>query len=100
MKRPNALKSGEIRVIKIDKAAIKEFLWESIMEHGESFFDLPAGDEESLFSMTFDDSNGTMTLVAHRLADNDKVDVNDIAQTEMCTTKSMYVETPYVVRKL
>lgn len=100
MKQAATLAPGEIRIIKISEDAIKEFLWESVMEHGAAFFDLPSDDEESLYGLKFNSTDHTLTLVAHRLTDNSRVDINSISQSSPCTTQSLFVETPYVVRKL
>lgn len=100
MKQPATLDPGEIRVIKISEDAIKEFLWESVMEHGAALFDLPSDDEESLYGLKFNSTDRTMTLIAHRLTDNDRVDIDNISQSSPCTTQSLFVETPYVVRRL
>lgn len=64
-KRSNSLPKGEIRLIKIGEAAIKELIVEYVMEKDDSLFDLSSEDEDTLYSVVFDTSERTMTLIAH-----------------------------------
>lgn len=61
---------------------------------------MPSEDEEALFEMKFNAADRTMTLAAYRLTDNDKVDIDSISQNLPCTAQSLFVEMPYVVRKI
>lgn len=64
-KRSNSLPKREIRLIKIGEAAIKELIVEYVMEKDDSLFDLSSEDEDTLYSVVFDTSERTMTLIAH-----------------------------------
>lgn len=64
-KRSNSLPKGEIRLIRIGEAAIKELIVEYVMEKDDSLFDLSSEDEDTLYSVVFDTSERTMTLIAH-----------------------------------
>lgn len=64
-KRSNSLPKGEIRLIRIGEAAIKELIVEYVMEKDDSLFDLSSEDEDTLYSVAFDTSERTMTLIAH-----------------------------------
>lgn len=105
MKKGKALKPGEIRVIKIREEAIKELIVEFVTEHGETMFDLPKEDYETIFHTCFSPSDNTITIIANRIADNSKIDSGRIIDEEKCTTDSVYRASPhdnppYVTRKL
>lgn len=105
MEKVKAIKPGEIRVIKIGEEAIKELIVEFVMEHGETMFDLPKEDEESIFGIYFSAEDQTVTMMASRIADQSRVDLEKIAGEEKHMADSVYRTSPYdnppyVTRKL
>ena len=52
-KKVNRLNRNEIRVIKISKEAIKELIWETLMEIGEEKLDIERNSDDIIFHMYF-----------------------------------------------
>lgn len=92
------LKDNEYRVIRIKEAAIREFLYETIMEKGGDFFDLLDVTKVS-FEISFDMDKKDLICVVHNRTYpmNEIMDFRPIASIVDRTTETMFAPGRYVI---
>ncbi len=64
------MEKGELRIIKINRSAIEEMLWEHIMDNGERLLDLAAEQDEITFHMSIDWEAKELFFYASHISDN------------------------------
>ena len=63
------LEKGEVRIIKINRSAIEELLWEHIMDNGERLLDLSTEQDDIIFHMSIDWKAKELFFYASHLSD-------------------------------
>ena len=72
------LKKNEIRVIKVDQSAIKELLWETLMENGNEWLDIKENSNHVVYHMFTDDSMKELVFYACNMSSRDVPNFNAI----------------------
>ena len=94
------LKENEIRVIKVNEAAVRELIYETIIENSQLYFDL-SDTEDICYEFQIDMQTGNLICIAHD-ADipREKIDVDKIDKETEITAPSFFVSDRYITRFL
>ncbi len=94
------LKENEIRVIKVNEAAVRELIFETIIENAQEYFNL-SNTEDICYTIQMDIQTGNMICIAHE-ADipEEKIDVDKIDKETEITTPSFFVSDRYISKFL
>ena len=85
------MKEKEIRVIRISKEAVKELLFESLMEKGAELFGL-SKNHDAWFGMSWDEETGDLIYTANK--EGESVDFDYILENVPITTESLFTSKP------
>lgn len=61
--KKHPIKNNELRVVKLNRDAIEQILWEALLDRGEYILDLPNSDG-IIFHMTVDETMSELTFYA------------------------------------
>lgn len=87
------LEDNEVRIIKINRDAVYEFLYETIIENSPAFFDLhDMTKAEFQFSW---DADGTLSCIAYKRKPGRRVDISAIEEATEFTTNSLFTKKRY-----
>lgn len=94
------LKKDEFRVIRVKEKAIRELIYETIIEKSKDLFKLP-DINDVVFDFKLDLMNGDLICVAHKESDsqNNAFDFEPIEQEVEETTESLFGIDNYIVLK-
>lgn len=96
----NTIPEGKYRVIKIGKDALAEFIYESIMDNLECFFDITDG-TKIVTGCEINWDAGELICVARNVSSENErlqfdIDVNELMLKLQNTTNTMYAENRYI----
>ena len=90
------LKNNEIRIIKVEEKAIRELIYETIMEKGNSYFNLPKNGNP-VYHIYLDLKNGKMICMTEMMEiPFNSVNYESIDNMIDVTTDSFFVDNCYV----
>ena len=92
------MKNNELRVMRIKEAAIREFVYEMLTEHGENIFNIPDITKVSIQTY-FDMQERDLICVVHNRKSfpmNEFVDFDAISDLVGETTCTVFTSKPYV----
>ena len=90
------LKENEVRVIKVGEAAIRELIYETIIENGPRYFDLPNNDNVC-YEIQLDLQEGNMICIAHEVdIPQEEINVKKICDETEVTTQSFFASHRYI----
>lgn len=99
-KKEKAIPQGKYRIIKIGKDALYEFIYESIIDNQECYFDITDGTKiVTNFDMDWD--TGEFICVARNLKDENEhlqcdIDIKKLLSKLQDTTDTIYAENRFV----
>lgn len=99
-KKAKTIPEGKYRIIKISKEALYEFIYESVIDHQERFFDVTDGTKiVTCFDINWD--TGEFICVARNELDENEhlqfdLDTQALMSKVQDTTGSMYVKKRYI----
>lgn len=99
-KKEKTIPEGKYRIIKIGKDALTEFIYESIIDNQESFFDVTDGTKiVTRFEMNWD--TGELICVArNEYSENEHlqfdIDTKELMSKLQDTTNTMYADNRYI----
>lgn len=92
-KKVKRFNNTQCRVLKIDRSAIEEILFEYMCENEERLFDiLNVAEGEVELSMRWNDVDDTCICVAHNYMDRRLVDLDAFDRTVPITAESVFME--------
>lgn len=90
------LKENEVRIIKVGEAAIRELIYETIIENGPRYFDLPNNDNVC-YEIQLDLQRGNMICIAHEMdIPQEEINVEKIDDKTGVTTQSFFASNRYI----
>ena len=89
------IKKGRARIIKVNRDAVQELIWELFMERGHKYFNLKKVDDENIYSMMWDSNSQDLICVAYNLEDRDRVDIEQLMKSIDYTTDTFFTEKCY-----
>ena len=93
-------KKNEIRVIKVEEQAIRELIYETILEKGHLYFDFPEK-EHVCYDVMLDLQHGKMICVAHvEEIPFDSIDYVSLDEKIEVTTDSFFLKNCYVSKNV
>ena len=91
------LQKDEVRIIRIPFSAVKEILFENLMDKGEKYFDTKVN-EDNLFYMVFDDESGDLIYAVSKFPE--KIDFDVLKKATEITAESLFTpDTQFYVTK-
>lgn len=94
------LKENEIRVIKVSESAIRELIYETIIENGPRYFDLSKNDNVC-YEIQLDLQRGNMICIAHEMdIPVEEINIEKIDNETGVTTQSFFVSNRYISKIL
>ena len=93
------MRSGECRVISVNREAVREWLFETVLEKKEMLFALERRKEEQtdlLLSMKWDDVTGDLICVISRFDDHQRIDLDRIKCDVRYTTETLFKQNRHV----
>ena len=90
------LKEKEVRVIKVGEAAIRELIYETIIENGPRYFDL-SNNDNVCYEIQLDLQRGNMICIAHEMdIPQGEINVEKIDDETGVTTQSFFDSNRYI----
>ena len=93
------MRSGECRVISVNREAVREWLFETVLEKKEMLFELECCKEEQtdlLLSVKWDDVTGDLICVMSLFDDHQRIDLDRIKCDVRYTTETLFKQNRHV----